>query len=62
MIDESGTICSTMLDKIYDMLTFAVPLRVIERPDGLVVRDYRPTWLMALGVGGFLFFFRSRSG
>ncbi len=45
-----------MLDKIYDMLSFAVPLRVIERPESLVVRDYRPTWLMAFGIGGFLFF------
>lgn len=45
-----------MLDQIYDMLSFAVPLRIIERPEGLVVRDYRPTWLMACGIGMVLFF------
>jgi hypothetical protein len=45
-----------MLDQIYDMFSFAVPLRIIERPDSLVVRDYRPTWLMACGIGIVLFF------
>lgn len=45
-----------MLDKIYDMLWFAVPLRIIQRPDSLVVRDYRPTWLMLSGIGIVLFF------
>jgi hypothetical protein len=45
-----------MLDIIYDMLAFAVPLRIVDRPDSLVVRDYRPSGIMAIAFGGFLFF------
>jgi len=45
-----------MLDQIYDMFSFAVPLRIVQRPDSLVVQDYRPTWLMLSGIGMVLFF------
>src|SRR5688572_24564245 len=43
-----------MIEKIRDMLAFASPVRVVERPDSLVVQDFRPTLLMAFMAGGFL--------
>ena len=45
-----------MIEKILDMIAFAKPLRIIERPDKLVIQDYRPTWWMVLCFAGFLFF------
>lgn len=43
-----------MFEKVYDMLSVAVPVRVIERPESLTIMDYRPTWVMALAGGGFM--------
>ena len=44
------------IEKIRDMIAFAVPLRIIERPERLIIQDYRPTMLMLLaGVGFFVF-------
>ena len=45
-----------MIDKIRDMLAFAMPVRVIRRADSLVVRDHRPTWVGFLAVVGFVVF------
>lgn len=48
------------LDKIRGMIAFATPLRVISRPERLIVQDYRPTTVMLLagvGVGVFAVFF-----
>jgi hypothetical protein len=43
-----------MIEKIRNMIAFASPVRVIERPESLVVLDYRPTWVMAFCLGGFV--------
>lgn len=43
-----------MIEKIRNMLAFARPLRLIERPDSLVVQDYRPTFLMAACLAGIV--------
>lgn len=45
-----------MIEKIKDMLAFAIPIRTIARPDSLVVRDNRPTWPVFLGLLGFVVF------
>lgn len=37
-----------------DMIALASPVRVIERPDSLLVQDFRPTLLMAFMAGGFV--------
>ena len=43
------------IDTIRDMFAFAVPLRIIDRPERLIIQDYRPTMLMLLsGLGFFL--------
>ena len=44
------------IEKIRDMVAFAVPLRIIARPERLIIEDYRPTWMMLLAGGGFLVF------
>ena len=38
------------------MLAFATPIRVIARPERLIVQDYRPTMLMLLAGAGFVAF------
>lgn len=43
-----------MIEKIRNMIAFASPVRVIERPDSLLVQDFRPTLLMAFMAGGFV--------
>ena len=44
------------IDKIRDMIAFAAPLRIIARPERLVIQDYRPTMMMLLaGLGIFVF-------
>lgn len=43
-----------MLEKITDMLAFAKPVRVIARPDSLLIRDHRPTWIVLLAGVGFV--------
>ena len=45
-----------MIEKIRDMLAFAVPVRVIRRVDSLEVRDHRPTWAGFLAALGFVVF------
>ena len=45
-----------MFEKIKDMLAFLVPVKVIKRPDSLLVRDHRPTWAVALALVGFVVF------
>lgn len=44
------------IDKIRDMIAFAVPVRIIDRPERLIIQDYRPTALMLLAGLGFLVF------
>ena len=43
-----------MIQKITDMLAFLVPVKVIRRPDSLLIRDHRPTWIVLLAVVGFV--------
>lgn len=43
-----------MFEKIKDMIVFLVPVKVIARPDSLLVRDNRPTWVVLLAVVGFV--------
>ena len=43
-----------MIEKIYDMVAIAAPIRVIERPESLTIMDYRPTLVMALCLPGGL--------
>ena len=38
------------------MLSFVVPLRIIKRPERLIIQDYRPTVVQLLTMAGFLFF------
>lgn len=38
------------------MFSFIRPIRVIERPERLIVQDYRPTWAMFLCLAGFVVF------
>lgn len=45
-----------MLDKVSDMFGFINPIRIIERPDRLIIQDYRPTFYMFLAMVGFLIF------
>lgn len=45
-----------MIDKIKDMFSFIRPIRIIERPERLIVQDYRPTWAMFLCLAGFVVF------
>lgn len=44
------------IDKIRDMIAFAVPVRIIARPERLIIQDYRPTMVMLLAVLGFFVF------
>lgn len=44
-----------MIGKLKDMVAFAMPVRIIARPDSLVIKDYRPTWLLLFGLMGFVF-------
>ena len=41
------------IEKIRDMIAFATPLRIIMRPERLIIQDYRPTMLMLLAGLGF---------
>jgi len=43
-----------MIEKIRNMIAFASPVRVYLRSESLVVQDYRPTWVMALCLAGFV--------
>ncbi|MEQ1761652.1 MAG: hypothetical protein ABL984_00770 [Pyrinomonadaceae bacterium] len=43
-----------MIEKIRDMIAFAMPVRIIDRPESLVIRDYRPTWLLLFGLTGVI--------
>jgi hypothetical protein len=45
-----------MIEKIRDMLAYAVPVKIVKRPDSLVVRDHRPTWAGFLAAVGFVVF------
>jgi len=43
-----------MIGKLRDMIAFAMPVQIIARPDSLVIKDYRPTWLLLFGLTGFV--------
>lgn len=43
-----------MIGKIMDMFAFLVPVKVIRRPDSLLIRDHRPTWIVLLAAAGFV--------
>ena len=40
------------IEKISNMIAFAKPLRIIARPERLVIQDYRPTMLMLIAAAG----------
>ena len=44
------------VEKIRDMWAFATPIRVIARPERLIIQDHRPTMLMLLATAGFVAF------
>ena len=44
------------IEKIRDMIAFAVPIRIIARPERLIIQDYRPTLVMLLAGLGFFGF------
>jgi len=43
-----------MIEKVREMLAFAMHVRIIDRPESLVIKDYRPTWLLLFGLTGVL--------
>lgn len=43
-----------MIEKVREMIAFAMPVRIIDRPESLVIKDYRPTWLLLFGLTGLV--------
>lgn len=45
-----------MIQTAKNLLSFITPVRIIERPDRLIIEDFRPTWPMFLAMVGVLVF------
>lgn len=43
-----------MINTVKNMIAFAMPVRIIARPESLVIKDHRPTWLLLFGLTGFV--------
>ena len=53
MLGDEGSVFDRLRARISDRFGFIVPLWVIQRPESLIIVDYRPTFTMFLTVAGF---------
>ena len=53
---DNESVFDRLSELIWEKFEFIIPLRIIRRPETLVIQDYRPTFFMFLTAVGFLFF------